>query len=179
MGCEGSFRAASVGLLVGMAAAAIFIIMFNAAVDSEQSLGKFLFNSTTYLNLKHDEDLQHLLERLANGDKTVILTMVNWAWVAPNSLLDLFIESFHNGEEINHLLKHLLIIALDTRAFDRCKLLHLHCYLLKVESSNSNITSAQQFLSKGYVKLLWNRVKLQGRILELGYNFILTDVDVL
>ncbi|RVW68782.1 hypothetical protein CK203_060957 [Vitis vinifera] len=41
--------------------------------------------------------LDKILKNAAMGDKTVILTTVNEAWAANNSLLDLFLESFRIG----------------------------------------------------------------------------------
>jgi hypothetical protein len=39
-------------------------------------------------------------------DRTVILTSVNEVWTRPNSLLDIFLDSFKNGEDTAHLLDH-------------------------------------------------------------------------
>ncbi|TVT97270.1 hypothetical protein EJB05_57494, partial [Eragrostis curvula] len=44
--------------------------------------------------------LAELLPKVAMEDRTVILTMVNEAWAQPNSLLDIFRDSFKNGEDI-------------------------------------------------------------------------------
>nr|CAD1839067.1 unnamed protein product [Ananas comosus var. bracteatus] len=87
------------------------------------------------------KDLASLLKSVAMDDNTVILTEINEAWATPNSLLDLFLESFRIGEHIEHLLDHLLIVAVDQKAFDRNK--------------------------------------FQQSILELGYNFLFTDVDII
>ncbi|KAF8754900.1 hypothetical protein HU200_011360 [Digitaria exilis] len=53
-------------------------------------------------------------------DRTVIITSVNEAWAQPGSLLDIYLERFKNGEEIAHLLNHLLVVALDAGGFERC-----------------------------------------------------------
>ncbi|XP_073003480.1 uncharacterized protein At4g15970-like [Typha latifolia] len=123
------------------------------------------------------QDLVPLLRRAATDDKTIIMTSVNGAWAAPNSLLDVFLESFHIGEQIEHLLQHLIIVAMDPKAFKRCKSLHPHCYLLKV--NGTDFTSEKVLMSKGYIELVWSKLKFQRRILELGYNFLFTDIDVL
>jgi hypothetical protein len=91
---------------------------------------------------------------------------VNEAWARPNSLLDLYLESFKNGEGTARLLSHVLVVALD-----HCKAKHPHCYLLKVESAD-DLSSAKRFMSKGYLDLVWTKLTLQQRILELGYNFL-------
>ncbi|KAL6840412.1 hypothetical protein ACP4OV_030222 [Aristida adscensionis] len=122
--------------------------------------------------------LAELLPRVAMEDRTVIVTMVNEAWVQPNSLLDLYRGSFKNGEDIAHLLDHLLVIAVDAGGFDGCKAVHPHCYLLQVNPTN-NLTSAKRFMTKGFVELVWLKLTFQQRILELGYNFFFTDADMI
>uniref|UniRef100_A0A0D9V9M2 Nucleotide-diphospho-sugar transferase domain-containing protein n=1 Tax=Leersia perrieri TaxID=77586 RepID=A0A0D9V9M2_9ORYZ len=109
-------------------------------------------------------------------DKTVIITSVNEAWAAPGSLLDLYMDSFKNGEGIAHLLNHVLIIAVDPAGFRRCKVVHPHCYHLEVK--NMNLSSAKRFMTKDYLELVWTKLSLQQRILELGYNFVFTDCDM-
>jgi Nucleotide-diphospho-sugar transferase len=99
------------------------------------------------------------------------MTSVNWAWAKPDSLLDLFLQSFQTGEKISHFLKHLLIVAVDPQAFERCKLVHPYCYQLK---NDVNLTAQQGFLSKGYIELVWSKLWLQRYILEQGYNFLFT-----
>ncbi|KAG2593877.1 hypothetical protein PVAP13_5NG012675 [Panicum virgatum] len=121
--------------------------------------------------------LAELLPRVATADRTVIVTSVNEAWAAPGSLLDLFRASFRNGEGIEHLLNHTLIVAVDAGGFDRCRAVHPHCYLLEVRSAN--VSAANRFLSKGYLELVWTKLSLQQRVLELGYNYLFTDVDVM
>jgi hypothetical protein len=38
---------------------------------------------------------------------------------------------------------------------------------------------AKFFLSKDYLELVWSKLRLQRRVLQLGYAFLFTDVDVL
>ncbi|KAF8754899.1 hypothetical protein HU200_011359 [Digitaria exilis] len=121
--------------------------------------------------------LAELLPREPTADRTVILTSVNKAWAQPGSLPDLFRESFLNGEGIERLLNHTLIVAVDAAGLDRCRAVHPHCYLLEVKSAN--VSAANQFLSKGYLELVWTKLSLQQRVLELGYNYLFTDVDVM
>ncbi|KAJ3683571.1 hypothetical protein LUZ60_013798 [Juncus effusus] len=122
------------------------------------------------------QDLAPLLKSAATEDKTIIITSVNWEWAQPNSFLDIFLQSFQNGENIDHLVKHLIIVAFDARAFERCKLLHRYCFELK---TGKNFTAPLGFMSKGYVELVWEKIRLQQYILELGFNFVFTDVDVM
>lgn len=65
------------------------------------------------------KELKEVLKKAANDDNTVIMTQINEAFAAPGSLLDLFLESFHAGENIEHFLKHLVIVAIDQNAYDR------------------------------------------------------------
>jgi len=122
---------------------------------------------------------------VADEHKNIIMTSVNEAWAAPGSLLDLFRDSFHNGDGIAHLLDHVLVVAVDAGGFRRCKAVHPHCYLLDVFVVSSgagdaaNLSSANRFMSRGYLELVWAKLSLQQRVLELGYSFLFTDVDVM
>ncbi|EAY77007.1 hypothetical protein OsI_04964 [Oryza sativa Indica Group] len=122
-------------------------------------------------------DLAELLPKVATDDRTVIITSVNEAFARPNSLLVLFRESFAAGEKIAHLLDHVLVVAVDPAAFHHCRAVHPHCYHLKVDTMN--LSSANNFMSEAYVELVWTKLSLQQRVLELGYNFLFTDVDIL
>ena len=114
-----------------------------------------------------------MLPKVATDDRTVIITSVNEAFARPNSLLGLFRERFRAGEGTKHLLDHVLVVAVDTVAFVHCKAVHPHCYLLEVKSS-TNLSSENSFLSEAYVELVWAKLSLQQRVLELGYNFLFT-----
>jgi Nucleotide-diphospho-sugar transferase len=113
-----------------------------------------------------------MLKKAATDDKIVILTEVNEAFAAPNSMLDLFLESFHNGDDIAHLLNHLIIVAMDQKAFEKCNSLHHHCYLHK--HLGSDLSSEKTYLSKDYLDLVWSKVRLWQFILEQGYSFLFT-----
>lgn len=117
-------------------------------------------------------DILPLLQRVATEDKTVIITSANEAWAKPGSLLDIFLEGFHIGEGIEHLLNHLIVVTLDPNALKHCEAVHPNCYLLTVDGMN--FTSEKVFMSNDYIDLVWSKVKLQKRILELGYNFLFT-----
>ncbi|XP_077229400.1 uncharacterized protein At4g15970-like [Tasmannia lanceolata] len=111
------------------------------------------------------------------GDRTVIITTLNEAWAAPNSMLDLFLESFRLGEQTASLLNHLVIVAMDQKAFDRCQLIHTHCFSLTTKGVN--FSAEKRFMSEDYLKMMWRRIKFLRSVLELGYNFIFTDADVM
>ncbi|KAF2954020.1 uncharacterized protein At4g15970 [Oryza sativa Japonica Group] len=126
---------------------------------------------------EEEKELEKLLAAVADEHKNIIMTSVNEAWAAPGSLLDLFLEGFRAGEGIARFVDHLLIVALDDGAFRRCRDVHPHCYRLAV--AGRNFTDEKVFMSEDYLDLVWSKVKLQQRILELGYNFLFTDVDIL
>ncbi|CAO1940737.1 unnamed protein product [Urochloa humidicola] len=125
------------------------------------------------------EGLAELLPRVAMEDRTVILTMANEAWAQPGSLLDIYRESFRNGEDTERFLNHVLVVAVDAGGFDRCKAVHPHCYHLDVNKTNNNLSSASRFRTKEFVELVWLKLSFQQRILELGYNFLFTDADII
>ena len=106
-------------------------------------------------------------------DRTVIITCVNHAWAAPGSLLDLFLESFRVGENVSHLVKHIVVVAMDEGAFRRCRAVHPHCHLLRPEEG-LDLSGAKSYMTKDYLDLVWSKLKLQQRILELGYNLLFT-----
>ncbi|KAM0831779.1 hypothetical protein ACQ4PT_065314 [Festuca glaucescens] len=58
----------------------------------------------------------------------------------------------------------------------RCEAVHPHCYLLEVTAAN--VSSANHFMSKSYLELVWAKLSLQERVLQLGYNYLYTDVDI-
>jgi hypothetical protein len=121
--------------------------------------------------------LAELLPKVATDDRTVIITSVNEAFARPGSLLDLFRESFYAGEKISHLLDHLVVVAIDSAAYHHCRRVHPFCYLLRANTS-MNLSSASNYMSDAYVELVWAKLELQQRVLQLGYNFLYTDVDI-
>ncbi|KAJ4805353.1 Nucleotide-diphospho-sugar transferase family protein [Rhynchospora pubera] len=124
-----------------------------------------------------DDNFALMLQKAAMDDKRVILTEVNEAFAAPNSMLDLFLESFHNGDNITYLLDHLIIVAMDQKAFEKCKSVHRHCYLH--EQLAGDLSSEKAYLSKDYLDLVWSKVRLWQFILEQGYSFLFTDADAM
>ncbi|KAK3166346.1 hypothetical protein QOZ80_1AG0044630 [Eleusine coracana subsp. coracana] len=121
--------------------------------------------------------LAQLLSQVAMEHGTVIITSVNEAWARPGSLLDLFRESFRNGEGIAHLLNHTLIVSVDAAGLGRCRAVHPHCFLLEVKSAN--VSGANRYFTKGYLEIVWAKLSLQQRVLELGYDYLFSDVDIM
>ncbi|XBH74719.1 hypothetical protein VPH35_101615 [Triticum aestivum] len=123
-------------------------------------------------------DLEEVLARAATADRTVIMTQINAAWTKPGSLLDLFFESFRTGEGgVARLLDHLVIVTMDPAAYAGCQLVHPHCYFLR--TTGVDYRGEKFFMSKDYLEMMWGRNKFQQTILQLGYNFLFTDVDVM
>jgi hypothetical protein len=119
-----------------------------------------------------EDELAVLLRSAVMEDNTVIMTFTNKAWTASGSLLDLFMKSFREGDKTEPLLKHLIIVAVDDKAFEQCKLVHPFCYFLEV--GGVNLTREQAYMSKDYLEMMWARNKFQTRVLELGYAFLFT-----
>jgi len=88
-------------------------------------------------------------------------------------LLDIYRESFRNGEGTERFLDHVLVIAIDAGGFHRCKAVHPHCYHLEV-TKPTNLSSANRYMTKEFLELVWLKLSFQQRILELGYNFLFT-----
>ncbi|KAI3892958.1 hypothetical protein MKW92_005878 [Papaver armeniacum] len=122
-------------------------------------------------------ELERLLKVASMKDKTVILTTLNEAWAAPNSILDLFLESFRIGENTKNLLNHLVIIAMDQRAYQRCLEVHPHCYALKVEGVDFTVEA--YFMKGNYLKMVWSKIDIQKSVLQMGYNFLFMDADIM
>lgn len=123
------------------------------------------------------QDLADLLRRAATADKTVLMTAINEAWASPGSFLDLFLESFRHGEGTSDLPRHLLIVAMDGKAYERCLAVHPFCYWFRV--AGMDFAGEQKYMKGDYLEMMWRRNRLQQRVLELGYSFLFTDVDIL
>jgi hypothetical protein len=114
--------------------------------------------------------LEDILARASMPDKTVILTTLNAAWAQPNTMIDLFLDSFHQGEGIEYLLNHLVIIALDQVAYNRCTELHTACFMLTTEGVDF---AAEKFFMTGeYLMMMWRRIEFLRKVLEMGYSFV-------
>lgn len=104
------------------------------------------------------------------GDNTVILTTLNAAWASPGSVIDLFINSFRSGVRTNLLLKHLVIVAFDWKAYEHCVKIHPYCFALGTEGVD--FSEEKRFLTSGYLEMMWRRLDFLRLVLEKGYNFI-------
>ncbi|XP_027176509.1 uncharacterized protein At4g15970-like [Coffea eugenioides] len=120
--------------------------------------------------------LERVLREAAMVNKTVIITTVNSAWMMPNSIFDLFLESFRVGNQTQVLLNHLIVVAFDQEAQNRCLELHSHCYALRTEGVD--FSSKVDFMSEEYLKMMWSRIGFLHTVLKMGYSFIFTDADI-
>eukprot|EP00249_Psilotum_nudum_P009224 c21792_g1_i1 orf=165-1211(-) len=142
--------------------------------------GYQLSKMRTHLRTQSEEETENLetvLRRAAMPDKTVIITTLNQAWAAQNSMIDLFLESFQIGEETSKFLDHLVIAALDQKAYIRCISIHVHCYSLKTDGVD--FSGEKFFMTADYLKMMWRRIDFLIEVLEEGYNFWFTDADIM
>ncbi|KAI3857133.1 hypothetical protein MKW98_010547 [Papaver atlanticum] len=114
--------------------------------------------------------LERLLKAATMKDKTVILTTLNEAWAAPapNSILDLFLESFKIGENTKYLLNHCNGPESISALFRSAP----RCYALKVEGVDFTVEA--YFMKGNYLKMVWSKIDIQKSALEIGYNFVFT-----
>ncbi|CAL5322864.1 unnamed protein product [Camellia sinensis] len=88
------------------------------------------------------------------------------------SMLDLFLDGFWLGENTPGLRDHLLIVAVDQMAYERCMFLKLYCY--KLETDGVDYDGKKLFMSGDFVKMMWRRTTFLGDVLKRDYNFIFT-----
>ncbi|KAG2299418.1 hypothetical protein Bca4012_010994 [Brassica carinata] len=128
------------------------------------------------------DDLEVALDSAAIGNnKTVIITMVNKAYVEEveggMTMLDLFLESFWQGEGTVPLLDHLMVVAADQTAYDRCRFKRLHCY--KMETEGVDLEGEKVYMSDDFIEMMWRRTRLLLDVLRRGYHLLFTDTDVM
>ncbi|CAL0316212.1 unnamed protein product [Lupinus luteus] len=160
------------------ATTSLSLILLYRDVDSSYSFPSiFLSPSNDSATIGNEFPLEKVLNEAAMGDRTVILTTLNEAWAAPNSVIDLFLESFRIGDHTRGLLNHLVIIALDHKAFARCQVIHTHCFSLVSEEADFH--EEAYFMTPRYLNMMWKRIDFLRSVLEMGYNFVFTDADIM
>lgn len=112
-------------------------------------------------------------------DKTVIVAIINKAYVEQGidgdsmvTMFDLFLNSFWLGDGTRSLLDHLLVVAVDQTAYDRCQFLRLNCY--KLETDGVDFADEKPYMSPDFIKMMWRRTLFLLHVLKRGYNFIFT-----
>uniref|UniRef100_A0A7N0TG22 Nucleotide-diphospho-sugar transferase domain-containing protein n=2 Tax=Kalanchoe fedtschenkoi TaxID=63787 RepID=A0A7N0TG22_KALFE len=143
--------------------------------EDDEDVGDAAVDST---NECEGDQLNNVLKDAAMEDKTVILTTLNDAWAAPGSIFDLFLESFNIGDDTGRLLNHLAVIALDQKAYKRCLVVHGRCYAL-VAPQGVDFSPPASYMNDEYLKMMWRRTDFLHTVLELGYNFVFTDTDIM
>ncbi|GLT51536.1 hypothetical protein SLA2020_249390 [Shorea laevis] len=145
-----------------------------------------LFSSPLNSNIKKpkfwEDELEVILKQASTPDKTVIIAVVNKAYVelsvdSNTTMLDLFLESLRLEEDNASLQNHLLLAAVDQTAYNRCKAERLHCY--RVVTDGVDYSGEEVYMSKDFIKMMWRRTLFLSRVLKYGYNFIFTDADVM
>ncbi|XP_048596307.1 uncharacterized protein At4g15970-like [Brassica napus] len=159
------------------------ILVYNSSnnplmVLSPLKMNWFSQNKTSFKTREPASELERVLMNAAMEDKTVIITALNKAWVAPNSMFDLFLESFHIGIGTEKYLKHVIGVCLDNKAYEQCLHLHPHCYLINA-TDYDQLSGPNNYMTPGYLKLVWRRMEFLMEVLALGYNFLFTDADIL
>ncbi|XP_050161024.1 uncharacterized protein At1g28695-like [Malus sylvestris] len=137
--------------------------------------------TTTEFNVVEDE-LETVLAKASMDNKSVIIAVINKAYAvqdvkADTTMLDLFIESFWQGEGTRTLVDHLVLVAVDQIAYDRCMFLRLNCY--RLETDGVDFGGEKIYMSEDFIKMMWRRTWLLLEVLKRGYSFVFTDTDVL
>ncbi|XP_031483949.1 uncharacterized protein At1g28695-like isoform X1 [Nymphaea colorata] len=136
----------------------------------------FLSSSTRGSDKEIRDPLGAALQGVAMANKTLIITGINKPYAGNNSMLELFLEAFRQGEDTEPLIDHLLIAAHDQPAFERCQQLHRHCY--KLVTDGVDFAGEKLFMSEDYLKMVWRRTLFIADVLKRGYSFIYTDADI-
>jgi hypothetical protein len=93
-------------------------------------------------------------------NKTLILTVLNKAYAEEDGLLDLFID-------------HVLFVAMDGPAYQRCRSFNgVRCYRLQLVDGAGDLSSEQLYMSDGFIRMMWRRIRFLGDVLKHGYSFI-------
>ncbi|KAE8724565.1 histidine biosynthesis bifunctional protein hisIE [Hibiscus syriacus] len=78
---------------------------------------------------------------------------------------------------MHKLLDHLVIVALDQNAYNRCRIVHKHCYVLV--TMGVDFHQEAYFRTPQYLKMMWTRIDFLRTVLQLGYSFVFTDADIM
>ncbi|CAA0831912.1 Nucleotide-diphospho-sugar transferase family protein [Striga hermonthica] len=156
----------------------------NKSVTTSNLSSPIMQDNVTFQNLpskvnEENKILEDTLRKAVMKDnKTVIMTTLNAAWTQPNSIFDLFIESFKIGNGTEKLLRHVVVATLDQKAHSRClKARFLHCYALTTQGVD--FSGEAFFMSEDYLKMMWRRIDFLTTVLQMGFDFVFTDADVM
>lgn len=100
--------------------------------------------------------------------------MLNKAYVeGEKPMLDIFLDALWLGEGTHRLVRHLLVVTLDSTSLDRCRFLGLHCYHLEIEGGRS-FEGEKMFMSEDFLRIMWRRILFLRDILARGYSIVFT-----
>ncbi|KAG8363465.1 hypothetical protein BUALT_Bualt19G0025300 [Buddleja alternifolia] len=139
------------------------------------------FSSNTSAVIK--DELELALEKASMANKTVIIAIINKAYVEPQkneypTMFDLFLEGFWAGEGTRQLVDNVLVVSMDETAHEMCRFRRLNCYRLLADGGD-NFAGEKIYMSNEFIEMMWRRTLFLLDILKRGYNFIFTDTDVL
>lgn len=98
--------------------------------------------------------------------------MLNKAYSEADGLLNLFLQSFREGENTENLIMHILFLTVDQVSFYQCLDLNLHCYKINMESRD--LSDEVLYMTNSFIDMMWARTHLLSEVLRLGYSFIFT-----
>ncbi|XP_054781873.1 uncharacterized protein At1g28695-like [Prosopis cineraria] len=129
-----------------------------------------------------EERLDSALAKASTENKIVIVAVINKAYAEQDvnghtTMFDLFLSSFWLGEGTRSLVNHLLVVAVDQTAYDRCLFLRLNCF--KLETDGVDFAGEKYFMSDDFIKMMWRRTLFLLEVLKRGYSIIFTDTDVM
>ncbi|KAL8536690.1 hypothetical protein ACS0TY_012037 [Phlomoides rotata] len=151
---------------------------FSSSPDINHDAHHLITSQNLPSQVKEKKELEKILRKAAMKDnKTVIITTLNAAWTEPNSIFDLFLESFRIGNGTQNLLKHVMVGTMDQKAHSHCLKKNLHCYALNTDGVD--FSGEAFFMTEDYLKMMWRRIDFLRTVLEIGYNFVFTDADVM
>ncbi|KAK7350473.1 hypothetical protein VNO77_09155 [Canavalia gladiata] len=167
-------------------AGAIFLYNWSSSFSNELVLSRkehFCKQLSSTNNIQaYGDELGNALAKASMGNKTVIIAIVNRAYVEQDlesvtTMFDLFLTSFWLGEGTRFLIDHLLVVAMDKTAYDRCQFLKLNCF--RLETEGIDFEGEKLFMSREFIKMMWRRTSFLLEVLKRGYSFIFTDTDVM
>ena len=85
-------------------------------------------------------------------------------------MIDLFIDSFRRGVGTSSLLRHLVIVAFDLKAYEQCVKIHTYCFALPTK--DVDFSQEKRFQTTGYLEMMWKRLDFLRLVLEKGYSFV-------
>ncbi|XP_047148216.1 uncharacterized protein At1g28695-like, partial [Vigna umbellata] len=102
------------------------------------------------------------LAKASMGNKTVIIAVVNKAYVeqdveSESTMLDIFLSSFWLGEGTRSLIHHILLVAVDQIAYERCQFLKLNCF--RLETDGVDFEGEKVYMSHDFIKMMWRRTQ--------------------